>query len=89
MSPSSSSKSFLIKDILSNNCHSVLSNKIEDILSTKSIDLQRYFNNIEQTLYSLLLPPSILLLSNDIKNSSLNVFFEMNKKIFDNSNISK
>jgi hypothetical protein len=92
---SSSSKSFFIKDILSKNCKSILSdesNETEDNLLTKPIALRYYFNNIEHLLYPRLLSSSALLLSkstNDIRLSSLNILFEMHKRNFNKLHISK
>lgn len=91
---SSSSKSFLIKDILSKNHQSVSSdnkNEPENILLSKPIDLRYYFNNMN-LLYPLILSSSALLLSksiHDIESSPLNLLFEMNKQRFNQSNKSK
>ncbi len=98
---SSTSKSFLIKDILSENCESTSSdesNDNKDIFLTKPIDLRRYFKH---PLCPIPLRPSSLLLTkpttsrntnrldNDTNNSPLNALFEMTKKTFDKSNMSK
>jgi hypothetical protein len=103
---SSTSKSFLIKDILSENCESTSSDESIDnkeIFSTKPIDLRRYFKH---PLCPIPLRPSALLLTkpttttattlrnghrldNDTHNSPLNALFEMTKKTFDKSDLSK
>ncbi|CAF1024317.1 unnamed protein product [Adineta steineri] len=60
---SSTSKSFLIKDILSENSESTSSDESNDnteVFLTKPIDLRRYFNH---PLYPIPLRPSSLLLS--------------------------
>ncbi len=101
---SSTSKSFLIKDILSENCESTSSDESDDnreVFITKPIDLRRYFKH---PLYPIPLRPSSLLLTkstttttprnthrinNDVQNSPLDALFEMTKKTFDKSNTSK
>jgi len=105
MSSSSTSKSFLIKDILSENCESSSSsdesNDQKDLFLTKPIDLRRYFKH---PLCPIPLRPTSLLLTKstssttlrntnridgDTQNSPLNALFEMTKKTFDKSNMSK
>ncbi len=106
---SSTSKSFLIKDILSENSESISSDESNDnkeIFSAKPIDLRRYFKH---PLCPIPLRPSALLLTkpttttataattlrnghrldNDKQNSPLNALFEMTKKTFDKSDLSK
>jgi hypothetical protein len=100
----STSKSFLIKDILSENCEATSSdesNDNTDFYCTKPIDLRRYFKH---PLYPIPLRPSSLLrtkptttttlrnahrMDNDVQNSPLDALFEMTKKTFDKSNTSK
>lgn len=80
----SSSKSFFIKDILSNN-HQAISfddnNETENILLSKPIDLQYQLNDM-YFLYSLLLSNSTY----SIENSPLNLFIQMNKHRINQSN---
>jgi hypothetical protein len=98
----STSKSFLIKDILSENCETTSSDENNDhreVFLTKPIDLRRYFKH---PLYPIPLRPSPLLLTkttpssrhtrrinNDAQNSPLDALFEMTKKTFDKSDTSK
>lgn len=100
-----SSKSFLIKDILSDNGESSASSSSSDesldhkeIFLSKPIDLRRFFKH---PLYPIPLRPSSLLLAKptsstslrrldkDSQNSPLDALFEMTKKTFDKSNPSK
>jgi hypothetical protein len=100
---SSTSKSFLIKDILSENSPSTSSDDesddTKDMFLSKPIDLRRYFKH---PLCPVPLRPSSLLRTkptgtyrnaqlreNDLHNSPLNALFEMTKKTFDDSDISK
>lgn len=102
---SSTSKSFLIKDILSENSESTSSsdesNDEKELYLTKPIDLRRYFKH---PLCPIPLRPSSLLLTksstgttlrntnridNETKNSPLNALFEMTKKTFDKTNMGK
>lgn len=102
-------KSFLIKDILSENClispsSSSSSSSSSDesidnkeIFLNKPIDLRRFFKH---PLCPIPLRPSSLSststtfrqtqrLDNDTHNSPLNALFEMTKKTFDKSDLSK
>lgn len=114
---SSASKSFLIKDILSENGDSTSSDESTDngeLFLPNPIDLRRYFKH---PLYPIPLRPSALLLSKstpltttsspssavtatalrnthrrlgvDTQNSPLDALFEMTKKTFDKTSISK
>ena len=115
---SSASKSFLIKDILSENGDSTSSDESTDngeLFLSNPIDLRRYFKH---PLYPIPLRPSALLLSKstpitttspsssstatvtalrnthrrlavDAQNSPLDALFEMTKKTFDKTSISK
>ncbi|CAF0791193.1 unnamed protein product [Rotaria sp. Silwood1] len=100
---SSTTKSFLIKDILSENCESTSSDESNDnkeMFVTKPIDLRQYFKH---PLCPVPLRPSSLLLTkstttattlrnayridNDLQNSPLDALFEMTKKTFDKTNM--
>lgn len=98
---SSASKSFLIKDILSETSSQTSSddesNETKEIFLTKPIDLRRYFKH---PLCPIPVHPGAFLrtkMSNnhhyrhghETGNSPLNALFEMTKKTFDKSEISK
>lgn len=97
---SSTSKSFLIKDILSENGESTSSdesNDATDVFLAAPLDLRRFFKH---PLCPIPLRHSSLLLGKpnattatslraDAQNSPLDALFEMTKKTFDKSTLSK
>ena len=93
---SSTAKSFLIKDILSEASPSSSSDDEEskEMFMSKPIDLRRYF---QHPLCPLAMRPSTFLRSKgnpsgrsrETHNSPLNALFEMTKKTFDQSDSSK
>ena len=97
---SSSSKSFLIKDILSETSPSISSDdeseESKEMFVEHPIDLRRY---LKHPLCPIPIRPSSFLRTkasgtfrhrdNDATNSPLNALFEMTKKTFDQSDLSK
>ncbi len=92
MTSTTTSKSFLIKDILSENCETTSSddesNDNKDFLLTEPIDLRRFFKH---PLCPIPLRPTSLTatLRNDVQNSPLDALFEMTKKTFDKTHKGK